>query len=149
MSAGAGLSFVLRRAFVLAAFVLLGSVLNAADLAITTVTVHIGNGQVLEGATVLVSDGKIAALGKDGGVQIPAGAERIDASGLHLMPGMIDVRSLELVPESSNAFGADAKMTVADGLDSFEDWTFAREEGSQRWRSAGRVEATRAASERF
>ena len=129
MSAGAGLSFVLRRAFVLAAFVLLGSVLNAADLAITTVTVHIGNGQVLEGATVLVSDGKIAALGKDGGVQIPAGAERIDASGLHLMPGMIDVRSLELVPESSNAFGADAKMTVADGLDSFEDWIFAREEG--------------------
>jgi len=129
VSAGAGLSFVLRRAFVLAAFVLLGSVLNAADLAITTVTVHIGNGQVLEGATVLVSDGKIAALGKDGGVQIPAGAERIDASGLHLMPGMIDVRSLELVPESSNAFGADAKMTVADGLDSFEDWIFAREEG--------------------
>ena len=60
VSAGAGLSFVLRRAFVLAAFVLLGSVLNAADLAITTVTVHIGNGQVLEGATVLVSDGKIA-----------------------------------------------------------------------------------------
>ena len=85
MSAGAGLSFVLRRAFVLAAFVLLGSVLNAADLAITTVTVHIGNGEVLEGATVLVSDGKIAALGKDGGVQIPAGAERIDASGLHLL----------------------------------------------------------------
>ena len=129
MSAGAGSSFVLRRAFVLAVSLSLGPVLNAADLAITAATVHIGNGEVLEGATVLVSDGKIAALGKDGGVQIPAGAERIDASGLHLMPGMIDLRSLELVPESSKAFGADAKITVADGLDSFEDWSLAREEG--------------------
>ena len=127
MSAGTGSSFVLRRAFVLAVSLSLGPVLNAADLAITAV--HIGNGEVLEGATVLVSDGKIAALGKDGGVQIPAGAERIDASGLHLMPGMIDLRSLELVPESSKAFGADAKITVADGLDSFEDWSLAREEG--------------------
>ena len=96
MSAGAGLSFVLRRAFVLAASFLLGSVLNAADLAITTATVHIGNGEVLEGATVLVSDGKIAALGKDGGVQIPAGAERIDASGLHLMPGTVSYTHLTL-----------------------------------------------------
>ena len=129
MSAGAGSSFVLRRAFVLAVSLSLGPVLNAADLAITAATVHIGNGEVLEGATVLVSDGKIAALGKDGDVPIPAGAARIDASGLHLMPGMIDLRSLELVPESSKAFGADAKITVADGLDSFEDWGFAREEG--------------------
>ncbi len=129
MSAGAGSSFILRRAFVLAVSLSLGPALNAADLAITAATVHIGNGEVLEGATVLVSDGKIAALGKDGGVQIPAGAERIDASGLHLMPGMIDLRSLELVPESSTAFGADAKITVADGLDSFEDWSLAREEG--------------------
>ena len=129
MSAGTGPNFVLHCAFVLAVSLLLGSVLNAADLAITAATVHIGNGEVLEGATVLVSDGKIAALGKDGGVQIPAGAERIDASGLHLMPGMIDLRSLELVPESSKAFGVDARIAVADGLDSFEDWSFAREEG--------------------
>ncbi|MCH2581939.1 MAG: hypothetical protein MK133_12180, partial [Planctomycetes bacterium] len=129
MSAGAGPNFVLHCAFVLAVSLLLGPVLNAADLAITAATVHIGNGEVLEGATVLVSDGKIAALGKDGGVQIPAGAERIDASGLHLMPGMIDLRSLELVPESSKAFGVDARIAVADGLDSFEDWSFAREEG--------------------
>lgn len=121
--------FVFYCSWVLALGCALGSGLKAADLAITSATVHIGNGEVLEGATVLVADGKIVAVGKDGGVEIPPGAEKIDASGLHLMPGMVDLRSLELVPESSKAFGADARISVADGLDAFEDWGFTRAEG--------------------
>ena len=115
--------------FFLVASCLVFSVASAAELVITSATVHVGNGEVLEAATVLVSDGRIAEVGKDGEVEIPAGAERIDASGLHLMPGMVDLRSLELVPESRGAFGVDARIAVADGLDSFEDWGRAREEG--------------------
>ena len=127
--AGPGASLALRGVFVLAASFLLAPPLQGADLAITSAIVHVGNGEVLEGATVVISDGKITAVGKDGAVELPAGAERLDASGLHLMPGMIDLRSLDLVPESSKGFGADSSKSVADGLDSFDDWDFARAEG--------------------
>jgi imidazolonepropionase-like amidohydrolase len=41
-----------------------------------------------EGVTVIVRDGRIAAIGKD--VAVPAGAEKIDGSGLTLLPGFID-----------------------------------------------------------
>lgn len=39
-------------------------------------------------ATVLVEDGAITAVGPD--VKIPEGAEEVDLTGLHLVPGMID-----------------------------------------------------------
>src|SRR5262245_28866115 len=45
-------------------------------------------GQPLQGASVLIQDGKIAAVGRD--VQAPAGATAIDASGKFVYPGMID-----------------------------------------------------------
>lgn len=41
--------------------------------------------------TVVVSDGRIAEVGPD--VEAPAGAEVIDASGLHVYPGMFDAAS--------------------------------------------------------
>jgi imidazolonepropionase-like amidohydrolase len=40
--------------------------------------------------TVVIRDGLIAELGPSGAVEVPAGAERIDGTGLYLMPGLID-----------------------------------------------------------
>jgi hypothetical protein len=41
--------------------------------------------------TVVVKDDRIAAVGRDGAVKIPAGAEVIDAHGKTLMPGLTDM----------------------------------------------------------
>lgn len=55
--------------------------------AITNATVHVGNGQVLNNATVVMVDGKITAVGTN--VQVPQGASTINAQGKHVYPGLI------------------------------------------------------------
>lgn len=59
--------------------------------ALTGGTVHVGDGQVLENATVLVRDGLIEAVGSD--LTVPVEAFAVDASGLHIYPGIIDALS--------------------------------------------------------
>ena len=54
-------------------------------------TIHTVSGGVLEHATILFDKGKIVAIGTS--VTIPADAERIDVSGKHVYPGLIDSRS--------------------------------------------------------
>lgn len=54
-------------------------------------TVHTGSGAVLEGATVVIRDGLIEAVGVN--AAIPADARVIDASKLHVYPGLIDALS--------------------------------------------------------
>ncbi|MCB1633476.1 MAG: amidohydrolase family protein [Xanthomonadales bacterium] len=51
--------------------------------------VHVGNGQVLQNAQVLLRDGHIEAVGSAAEVSIPAEAQRIDVSGQHVYPGLI------------------------------------------------------------
>ena len=68
-------------------------------------------------------------VGGKGDVEIPPGAQRVEAKGLHLIPGMIDLRSLELVPESNSPFGINSRIAVVDGLDLFERWGIVRDEG--------------------
>lgn len=51
-------------------------------------TVVVGTGERLEGADVLIQDGRIAAVG--GSVSAPAGATVIDATGQFVYAGMID-----------------------------------------------------------
>ncbi|MFI5251389.1 MAG: amidohydrolase family protein [Bacteroidota bacterium] len=61
-------------------------------IAITGATIHTVSGREIEHGTILFDKGKIIALGTD--VQIPSGAEIIDATGKHVYPGMIDARSI-------------------------------------------------------
>ena len=60
----------------------------AQTIAITGGTVYPVSGPKIEQATVLIRDGKIAAVGAN--VTIPADATRIDASGKWVTPGFID-----------------------------------------------------------
>ncbi|RTL57452.1 MAG: amidohydrolase [Sphingobacteriales bacterium] len=50
-------------------------------------TVHVGNGQVLQNATIKITDGKIESVGTD--ISIPAGANVVDATGKQVYPGLI------------------------------------------------------------
>lgn len=54
---------------------------------ITNATVHKGNGEVIENASIVIKDGKIAAIGKD--IAVPSGATTVDAKGKQVYPGLI------------------------------------------------------------
>ena len=63
---------------------------------------------VLENTDVLIKDGKISQLGKN--LSAPAGSRVIDASGLYVMPGIIDAHShiaLDAINEATNQVTAE------------------------------------------
>jgi imidazolonepropionase-like amidohydrolase len=60
----------------------------AETVAIVNGTVIVGDGRVIENATVLFEDGVIKAVGTD--VEVPEGAVIIDAGGRRVLPGFID-----------------------------------------------------------
>src|SRR6185312_11366908 len=60
---------------------------HAQTVAITGGTVYPVSGPAIQNGTVLMRDGKIVAVGAD--VAIPAGAQRIDATGKIVTPGFI------------------------------------------------------------
>ncbi len=63
-----------------------------APVAFERVTVvPMDSARLLEGYTVLVRNGRIAAMGRDGSVRIPSGTVRIDGRGRYLMPGLADM----------------------------------------------------------
>jgi imidazolonepropionase-like amidohydrolase len=65
--------------------------LPAQPTLIANATVLTGTGERLDGASVLLVNGQIAAVGH--GVEAPAGARVIDAAGRWVTPGLIDVHS--------------------------------------------------------
>ncbi len=44
----------------------------------------------IESGTIVIRDGRISSLGPDDEIEVPAGAREIDATGLHVMPGIVD-----------------------------------------------------------
>jgi len=61
-------------------------------LAIVDVTIiDVAHAQRLPSRTVLIDDGRIAKVGRNGAVAVPPGAERIDGRGKFLVPGLVDM----------------------------------------------------------
>lgn len=58
--------------------------------AITGATVYPVDGSPIEKGAVIVAEGKIAAVGPDATIDIPAEATRVDGRGLCVYPGLID-----------------------------------------------------------
>src|SRR5579871_5144122 len=64
---------------------------HAADTALMGATVIDGNGGApIRDGVILISDGKIAAVGGRSAVQIPGDATRVDLSGKFVVPGLMD-----------------------------------------------------------
>ncbi|HEV7703451.1 MAG TPA: amidohydrolase family protein [Gemmatimonadaceae bacterium] len=80
-----------RSALALVATLAIAAPLGAQSVAITGGKVYPVSGPPIEGGTVLMRDGKIVAVGKD--IAIPAGAERIDATGKWVTPGLINANT--------------------------------------------------------
>ncbi len=81
-------------------------------VAITNATIlTVSHGTIPRG-TIVIRDGKIAAVGAD--VAVPAGAQIIDATGRYVMPGIIDEHShsaAEAINEFTNSVTAEVRMT--------------------------------------
>jgi imidazolonepropionase-like amidohydrolase len=78
----------MRARFILAAALLAASSAGAQTIAITGGKVYPVSGPAIDGGTVLMRDGKIVAVGTN--VAIPADAQRIDATGKVVTPGLVN-----------------------------------------------------------
>lgn len=71
------------------------------------------SGKSTPGTTVVISGNRIEAVGPDGQVRIPAGAELIDANGRTLMPGLWDMHA--------HASSLDGLFNLASGVTTVRD----------------------------
>jgi len=78
----------MNRALVVVALCAVASSLGAQTIAITGGKVYPVSGPPIEGGTVLIRNGKIAAVGKD--IAIPSDVEKIDATGKWVTPGLVN-----------------------------------------------------------
>lgn len=84
-------------------------------LAITGGTVHTVSGGVRHGITILARNGRIIEMGPR--VRIPEGAEIVDATGLHVYPGLVAVQSGGLIGDGNPADSTDPfSFTMTLGL---------------------------------
>ena len=103
---------------VFVSLVLAPGILAAEAIAITGATVYTMTERgTLNDATVLVENGLIVAVGS--GVQIPDGADRIEANGRIVTPGLFDAYSyfgvveMGLVKETVDVFQTDERYTAS------------------------------------
>lgn len=88
------------------------------------------DGEPIEGGTVLISDGRIVAVGTEADVEIPEDADLIDAAGAWVLPGFVDAHvHLGVHEEGEGWSGNDtnemtdpngARFRAIDGIDPFE-----------------------------
>ncbi|MEU6645234.1 amidohydrolase [Saccharomonospora sp. NPDC046836] len=88
------------------------------------------DGDPIDGGTVLMDDGKIVAVGTDADVDIPDGAELIDASGAWVLPGFVDAHAHLGVHEDGEGWSGNdtnemtdpngARFRAIDGIDPYE-----------------------------
>lgn len=77
----------------------------------------VGPAGTLSNASILIRDGRIAAVGPD--VEVPAGATVVDATGRYVMPGIIDCHSHIAIEGSVNesSLSVTSMVSVEDVLD--------------------------------
>jgi imidazolonepropionase-like amidohydrolase len=84
------------------------------DVAITGGYVVPVDGPPVEGGTVLIRDGKIAAVGTAAEVEVPDGATEVDASGCWVLPGFMDAHAHVGVMEDGEAWAGNDTNEMTD-----------------------------------
>jgi len=99
---------------IVAVLIFAATTTNAQTIAITGGTVFPVSGPRIEGGTVVIKDGKVVAVGR--GIAIPAGAERVDATGKWVTPGLVNAStSLGLSESGDPQFSGGYNDTRATG----------------------------------
>lgn len=88
-------------------------------LAIKGARVYTGAGNAIDGATILIENGRISAVGKE--VKIPDGAETIDATGKVIIPGLVDGAARAFLGSEDLMTAGSAEHDVHDLLDPFDE----------------------------
>ncbi|MFL5498745.1 MAG: amidohydrolase, partial [Gemmatimonadaceae bacterium] len=102
-----------RIAFALSCLLITAAATPAQTIAITGGKVYPVSGPAIENGTVIITNGKIAAVGAN--VPVPAGAQRIDATGKIVTPGFVNA-STQLGVQEVSAVG-DTRDMAARGRD--------------------------------
>ncbi|WP_017613543.1 amidohydrolase [Nocardiopsis salina] len=84
------------------------------DIAITSGYVVPVDGDPVDGGTVLISDGRITAVGPDSEVTVPAGARVVDAAGKWVLPGFVEAHGHIGVHEESVGWAGDDTNEMTD-----------------------------------
>ncbi len=94
---------------------------NKGEVLIKNATIMTASRGVIEGGSILIRDGKIAAVGKNSEVRAGANARVIDATGMYVTPGLIDAHShsaLDTINEGTVSVSAMVRMIdVVDNTD--------------------------------
>jgi imidazolonepropionase-like amidohydrolase len=98
------------------------STLAAQTIAITGGKVYPVSGPPIENGTVLIKDGKIVAVGAN--VTVPSDAEKVDASGKWVTPGLVDAETqLGLVEVGFGAGANESRARSEQGITpDFTSW---------------------------
>jgi imidazolonepropionase-like amidohydrolase len=92
---------------------LAAATLEARPIAVTNVNViPMTSTAVLTKQVVLVDEGKIVAIGKEGDVTIPVNAQHVDGQGGYLLPGLIDLHVHVTQPDDLSLYVANGVTTV-------------------------------------
>ncbi|MCZ6792998.1 MAG: amidohydrolase family protein [Planctomycetota bacterium] len=108
------------------------AVTERGNVAVVGGRVHPVSGDVIPDGTVIIRQGKIAEVGERSNVTLPPGIPVIDATGLEVVPGFVELESrLFVEPSALRSFrGGAADRSVAEALTPFEDsWEVVRDEG--------------------
>jgi len=84
---------------------------SGALVAITNATILTASHGTIQNGTLLIRNGKIAAVGTD--VRVPEGADVIDGTGKYVMPGIIDAHShsmSEAINEGTQSITAEVRI---------------------------------------
>ncbi len=76
---------------------------NTNYTAFTNATIHVAPGQVIEGGTLLIREGKVVQAGSN--VSIPSNSVTVDVAGKHIYPSFIDIFSAFGVEKPKRASG--------------------------------------------
>src|SRR5262245_5774914 len=90
----------------------LAAAANAETVAFVGGTVHPVSAPEIAGGTVVVVDGKIAAVGA--GIAVPAGAKVVACEGKHVYPGFVSPQSVLGLTEVSSVRGTQDVAEVGD-----------------------------------
>ncbi len=100
-----------RMLFAAAAAALMAAPAATQTIAITGGTVHPISGPPIQNGTVIITNGRITAVGA--GIAVPAGARRIDATGKIVTPGLIEA-STNMALVEVDAVGTTNDYTIQD-----------------------------------
>ena len=115
---------------------------GAATVAVTAERLlDVRTGKYLEKPLVLITDGKITAVGSQASMTIPADAAKVDLPGLTLLPGLID---MHVHLDSSPLYGGYNGLSFTDAF-----WTVVAAKNAEATLNAGFTTVRNVGADRF